>query len=319
MPEPSYAETVAAVEAARCVAVVGHVRPDADAIGSVSATVQALRQLGKQAVGLIGQPQPFAANLLTIPGAEEIRLAHRLPEADLVITVDCGSLDRTGALATEIAARARDTVVIDHHSSNAGFGRVNLIDRHAESTTTILGDLFERLGVRLDRLIAHALYAGLLTDTGSFRWGRPQMHSFAARLMETGLDVRTIATDLFDSGSVTDLRMMGRALSGVRIEEAGTHRAAVIIADHELIQDGSLPAVESLVDFLRSLEGTDLGALFKESLPGIWHVSLRSNEMDVSQIAVPLGGGGHIPAAGYTARGTADEVLAELLEELRAS
>lgn len=316
---PTYAEAVAAVEAARSVAVVGHVRPDADAIGSVCATVRALRQLGKQAVGLIGQGRPFAANLLTIPGAEEIQLTDSLPDVDLIITVDCGSLDRTGTLASEISLRPLDTMVIDHHSSNPGFGKVNLIDLEAESTTTILGRLFEHLGVTLDLPIAHALYAGLLTDTGSFRWGSPQMHTFAARLMDTGLDVRTIAVDLFDSGSVNDLRMIGRALSGVRIHEAGAHRVAVIIADHKLIQAGSLPAVESLVDFVRSLAGTDLGALFKETLPGEWHVSLRSNEMDVSLLAVALGGGGHIPAAGYTAHGNSDEVLEALLVELRTS
>ena len=84
------------------------------------------------------------------------------------------------------------------------------------------------------------------------------------------------------------------------------------------MKSGSLPAVEGLVDFVRSLDGTDLGAVFKESLPGVWHVSLRSNEMDVSRVAVALGGGGHIPAAGYTAFGTADEVLAALVGELRA-
>lgn len=316
---PSYAEAAAAIEAARSVAVVGHVRPDADAIGSVCATVGALRRLGKDAVGLIGQPRPFAENLRTIPGADEVRLADELPEVDLVITVDCGSIDRTGALAPAIAARPEDTLVIDHHSSNPGFGRVNLLDLEAESTTTILGRLFDHLGVTLDRPIAHGLYAGLLTDTGSFRWGTPHMHAFAARLMETGLDVRSIAVDLLDSGTVVDLRMMGRALSSVQVHEAGRHRVAVIVADHDLIRTGSLPAVEGLVDFVRSLEGTDLGAVFKETLPGVWHVSLRSNEMNVSLVAVALGGGGHIPAAGYTAHGTVDEVLEELLGQLRTS
>ena len=312
----SYAEAARVITAADSVAVIGHVRPDADAIGSVGATVLALRQLGKQATGLIGQADAFAENLLTIPGAGEIGLVDKLPDVDLIITVDCGSIDRTGTLAGAIAARAEDTVVIDHHSSNEGFGRINLIEIDAESTTTILGRLFDVMGVTLDQPIAHALYAGLLTDTGSFRWGSPQMHTFAARLMEAGLDVRGIAVDLLDSGSVADLRMIGRALASVEVHEAGGHHLALIIADHALIQTGSLPAVEGLVDFVRSLDGTDLGAVFKESLPGIWHVSLRSNAMDVSRIAVALGGGGHIPAAGYTFRGTAAEATNALLEEL---
>lgn len=313
----SYAEAAAAVTAARSVAVVGHVRPDADAIGSVCATVGALRQLGKEAVGLIGQTWPYAENLQTIPGAEEVQLVEELPDVDLIITVDCGSLDRTGRLAGDIAARVEDTLVVDHHASNVGFGAVNLLDFQAESTTTILGRLFEELGVELDVPIAHALYAGLLTDTGSFRWGRPEMHTYAARLMETGLDVRAIAVDLLDANSLADLRMIGRALASVEIHEAGGHRLALIVADQELVCSGSLPAVEGLVDFVRTVEGTDLGAVFKESAPDFWHVSLRSVDMDVSRLAVALGGGGHIPAAGYSAHGTADDVTDALLAELR--
>ncbi|NLP38421.1 MAG: bifunctional oligoribonuclease/PAP phosphatase NrnA, partial [Corynebacterium pollutisoli] len=299
----SYAAAAAALAAADSVAVIGHVRPDADAIGSVCATVGALRQLGKQAVGLIGQADPFAENLLTIPGAREVELVDHLPEVDLIVTVDCGSIDRAGTLAGAIAARAEDTVVIDHHSSNEGFGRVNLLDFDAESTTTVLGRLFDMMDIEFEPPIAHALYAGLLTDTGSFRWGSPAMHTFAARLMDTGLDVRAIAVDLLDSGSVADLRMIGRALASVEVHAAGEHHLALIVADRALVQSGSLPAVEGLVDFVRSLDGTDLGAVFKETVPGVWHVSLRSNEMDVSRIAVALGGGGHIPAAGYTFRG----------------
>lgn len=313
-----YSEAASLIGQAQTVAVVGHVRPDADAIGSVCATVAALRQQGRQATGHIGQPGPFAANLLSIPGADEVELAAELPEVDLIITVDCGSLDRAGALAEEIGRRADITLVVDHHSTNSGFGVVNLIDLDAESTTTILGRLFEELEIQLDERIAHCLYAGLLTDTGSFRWGSPAMHTFAARLMSTGIDVRAIAVDLLDSGSVADLRMIGQALSGVTVHEAGDHRVAVIVAPHELLSTGSLSAVEGLVDFVRSLGGTDLGAVFKETVPGVWHVSLRSNEMDVSRVAVALGGGGHIPAAGYTARGDVDEALAALLGELRS-
>lgn len=311
-----YAESAALIAPARTVAVVGHIRPDADAIGSVCATVAALRQLGKEATGFIGQPHPFADNLLSIPGADEVVLAGELPDVDLIITVDCGALDRTGALAEEIGRRAETTLVIDHHSSNAGFGAVNLIVRDAESTTTILGRLFDELEVQIDKHIAHCLYAGLLTDTGGFRWGSAAMHTFAAQLMRTGIDIREISTDLLDSGSVHDLRMIGQALSRVEVHQAGEHRVAIIVADHALLSSASISAAEGLVDFVRSLDDTDLGVVFKESAPGLWHASLRSNTVDVSHIAVAMGGGGHIPAAGYTARGNAEEVVAALLNQV---
>ncbi|RNE49376.1 DHH family phosphoesterase [Corynebacterium alimapuense] len=313
-----YRDAIELITQADSIAVVGHVRPDADAIGSVCAMVAGLKQRGKHAVGMIGQNAEFAANLLTIPGAEDIQLTTELGQVDLVITVDCGSLDRTGALATQIQEGSNAVLVIDHHSSNPGFGDVNLLDLKAESTTTIIGRLFDELEIQIGSKIAHALYAGLLTDTGSFRWGSSAMHSFAAKLMATGIDVREIAVDMLDSGSIADLQMIGQALSGVKVHHAGRHQVAVIIADNALLQRGSLAAVEGLVDAVRSLDGTDIGAVLKESHPGLWHVSLRSDLMDVSQVAVALGGGGHIPAAGYSASGTAEQVLAGLLGELQA-
>lgn len=309
-----WAEAAALIRAAETVTVVGHIRSDADALGSVSAMLLGLRQLGKQVTGVVGQPMPFPDNLLTIPAAEEIQITDILPESDLVITVDCGSIERTGLLSQQIAACRERTLVIDHHASNPGFGVVNLLVPGAESTTTVIRDLLVQLGISLDRDIAHCLYAGLVTDTGSFRWGRPRMHELAAELMRTGLDTRKIGEDLIDSSSLVDTRMMGRVLAGVDTFAAGGLNVGVLVAEYEVIRGHSDAAVESLVDFIRALSGTDVGVVFKEMAPGMWAVSLRSSVIDVSRIAVALGGGGHIPAAGYTTQGGIDEVRAELTE-----
>lgn len=304
------------IRAAESVAVVGHVRSDADAVGSVSAMLLSLRQLGKQAVGVVGQPMAFSANLLSIPAAREIELADTLPEVDLVITVDCGSIDRTGLLSREIAEKWEQTLVIDHHASNPGFGIVNLLIPGAESTTTVIRELLRELDVELDRDIAHCLYAGLVTDTGSFRWGRPAMHELAAELMRTGIDSRQIGVDLIDSTSLVDLQMIGRVLAGVETERIGALTAAVLVAERDVIAGHSDAAVESLVDFVRALEGTDAGVVFKEMAPGFWAVSLRSSVINVSRVAVALGGGGHVPAAGYTAQGSIESVRADLTAAL---
>lgn len=292
--------------------MVGHIRSDADAVGSVSAMLLALRQLGKQVTGVVGQPMPFPANLLTIPAAPEIRITDALPDSDLVITVDCGSIERTGLLAEQIATCGAKTLVIDHHASNPGFGVVNLLMPEAESTTTVIRDLLSDLAVELDRDIAHCIYAGLVTDTGSFRWGRPRMHELAAELMRTGLDTRKIGEDLIDSSSLVDTQMIGRVLAGVDTFIAGGLNVAVLVAEHEEIRGHSDAAVESLVDFVRALSGTDVGVVFKEMAPGAWAVSLRSSLINVSRMAVALGGGGHVPAAGYTTHGTIAEIRAEL-------
>lgn len=312
----TYERAAEVLAAADTVAVVAHLRPDADAIGSATALTRALRRLGKRVTAHVGQFEQVPENLRSIPGAAEVTPSEQLPaEADLIVTVDCGSLDRTGLLAAEIADRRYQVLVIDHHASNEGYGADNLIDR-AESTTTVLRRVLDLLGVELDRDIAHGLYAGLMTDTGSFRWGTPDMHTLASELMEHGLDTRQIAVDLLDSTTPRDLQMIGRVLSGVQIRRVGPHSAAILIADVEAIRGHSDAAVESLVDFVRALEGTDIGAVFKEQADGVWAVSLRSSTTDVSRLAVSLGGGGHVPAAGYTTTGPREAVVTQFLTAL---
>lgn len=312
----AYERAVDTLAGAQSVSIVTHLRPDADAVGSAAALAGALRALGKDVEVFVGQDEPVPANLLTIPGAEKIRPAGEFPDGqDLIVTVDCGSLDRTGVLAGRLAARVDDLLVIDHHASNTGFGAVNLIDR-AESTTTILRDVINLLGVELDRDLAHALYAGLMTDTGSFRWGSVRMHTLAAELVGHGIDTRAIAGELVDNTTGADLQMMGRVLSGLQIRRAGTHAAGILIADVEAISGHSDSAVEKLIDFVRSLGGTDIGVVFKEQLAGQWAVSLRSSTIDVSLVASRLGGGGHVPAAGYTTSGTREVVVTEFLDVL---
>ncbi|MEZ2188937.1 bifunctional oligoribonuclease/PAP phosphatase NrnA [Corynebacterium sp. CCM 9204] len=286
--------------------VVGHIRPDADAIGSVCATVAMLRRRGIDATGVIGQQDPVAVNLRTIPGCGDIQLVDRLPDADLVVTVDCGDLGRTGSCAAGIGGHDR-VLVIDHHSSNTGFGTVDVIEPDAESTTAILYRWFTVAGHDIDRDMAHALYAGLVTDTGSFRWGGPGMHLMAARLMECGIDTRAIAVDLMDATTPDDLRIIGRVLTGVETHPDGPGMT-VLTADHSTITETNPATIESLTDFVRAT-GQGIGVLLKENHPGIWSISLRSTDYNVAAVAGVLGGGGHLLAAGATVPGSRATVL----------
>ena len=309
MADPFFtaAEELIDPETVSTAVVVGHIRPDADAIGSVCATVAMLRRRGISASGVIGQTEPFAANLYTIPGCGDIRLVDRLPVADLVVTVDCGDLGRTGTCVEDIR-RHRRVLVVDHHSSNSGFGTVDLIDPTAESTTAILHRWFTGSGDRIDREMAHALYAGLVTDTGSFRWGGPGMHLMAADLMGRGVDTRAIAVDLMDATTPDSLKIIGRVLAGVETHPDGPGMT-VLTADHGTISRTNPETIESLTEFIRAT-GQGVGVLLKENHPDVWSVSLRSTDHNVASVATSLGGGGHLLAAGATVRGTRDAVLA---------
>lgn len=297
------------------VSVVAHIKPDADAIGSACALAFGLRKLGVDVQVFIGQPLPHSANMRTIPGVDEILYDEPLPADGLVVTVDCASADRTGALMPAILRDPSRVIVVDHHNTNPGFGGLNVIVE-SESTTLMVRELLGYLGVDLDPDIAYGLYAGLVTDTGSFRWGTPRMHEFAAELMQYGLDTQQIALDLMDTMGPTDLQLMGAVLAKTQIVPTKGLSVAVLTIPAGIHSRMSQIAVEAIIDYARALEGTDVGVVLKEQAPGFWAVSLRSTLVDVSAVAQKLGGGGHWAAAGYSAAGSRDEVIRELIDAI---
>ena len=301
------------VRAAEKISVVAHIKPDADAIGSACALAFGLEKLGKDVQVYIGQPLPHSANMRTIPSVDRILYGAPLPDDGLVVTVDCASADRTGSLMPAILEDPSRVIVIDHHNTNPGFGGMNLIVE-SESTTVMVRELLGCLGVELDPDIAYCLYAGLVTDTGSFRWGTPRMHVFAAELMEYGLNTRQIALDLMDTMGPVDLQLMGEVLAKTQIVPTKGLSVAVLTIPVGIHSRMSQTAVESIIDYSRSLEGTDVGVVLKEQAPKQWAMSLRSVVVDVSAVAQQMGGGGHWAAAGYSASGSRNEVIRKLLD-----
>lgn len=301
------------VRAAEKISVVAHIKPDADAIGSACALAFGLEKLGKDVQVYIGQPLPHSANMRTIPGVDRIHYGAPLPDDGLVVTVDCASADRTGSLMPAIMEDPSRVIVIDHHNTNPGFGGMNLIVE-SESTTVMVRELLGCLDAELDPDIAYCLYAGLVTDTGSFRWGTPRMHVFAAELMEYGLNTRQIALDLMDTMGPVDMQLMGEVLAKTQIVPTKGLSVAVLTIPVGIHSRMSQTAVESIIDYSRSLEGTDVGVVLKEQAPKHWAMSLRSVVVDVSAVAQQLGGGGHWAAAGYSATGTRNEVIRKLLD-----
>lgn len=313
--EAEFAEIARAIKNASKVAVLAHIKPDADAIGSACALVRGLQQIGIGARAYIGQPFPHADNLRSIPGVDEVCYAEPLPDEGLIVTVDCASVDRTGCYQTELAAQQERVIVLDHHRSNHGFGAQNLII-DSESTTTIIRELFTYLGVELDAELAYCLYSGLVTDTGNFRWGSPRMHALAGELLEFGLNPRNISLELSDEMTADDLRLMGAALASLESIEVDDLTVSFMHIDEAALRTMSQTAVEAVIDYARVLVGSDVGVVLKQFHQDRWGISLRSTKVDVSVAASALGGGGHRPAAGYSARGSKQQVQKQLVDAL---
>ena len=216
--ETDPAGAVALLEAASTVTVLCHVDPDADALGSALALGEVLRRKGAVVQVAFAAPECTPESLRSLPGAELLADAADVArEVDLLVTVDCGTVGRLGALRDRLGG-AGEVLVIDHHFSNSRFGTVNLVDDAAESTTVVVCAVLDAWGVPLDRPLAHCLYAGLVTDTGSFRRAGAGTHELAARLISTGIDPVGINRTLIDTHPFGWLGMLAAVLGGAELE-----------------------------------------------------------------------------------------------------
>ncbi|MEU4340435.1 bifunctional oligoribonuclease/PAP phosphatase NrnA [Nocardia sp. NPDC023852] len=319
---------VLALDAARSVTVVCHVQPDADTIGSGLALALVLHRRGIPVWVSFAEPAELPMSMTSLPGVRHLVAPADVPAAvDLLVAVDCGSRGRLGALADRLPGAAT-TLVIDHHRSNTRFGAINVVDPGAESTTSVVARLLDAWRVPIDPDVAHCLYAGLVTDTGSFRWVRPGTHELAERLLATGIDGADIARTLLDTHPFGWLRMLSRVLGTAQLAPDALGGVGLVYAfvRRDDVDGVRSEEVESVIDIVRTTAEAGIAAVFKESrtVPDRWTVSLRSRDsgrstgdgIDLAEVATALGGGGHRFAAGYTAYGAPDDLVGALLAAL---
>jgi len=311
-------DVVGAVEllsGAATVAVVAHVHPDADTIGAGLALALVLDRCGKDVEVGFGAPPSLPESLASLPGCHLLVSPEDMRrDVDLVVTVDIPCAERLGPLS-DLADGSRPLLVIDHHASNDMFGTANFVEVSADSTTMMVAEILDTWGQRIDPDVAHCIYAGLTTDTGSFRWASASALRLAARLVEMGVDNAAISRTLMDSHPFGWLPLLSRVLGSVQLlPDAVRGRGLVyaVVENREWVS--SRPEeVESIVDIVRTTQEAEVAAVFKEVRPQEWSVSMRAKaDMDLASVASTFGGGGHRLAAGYSTTGPIGDVVASL-------
>lgn len=310
-------KAVAALAGRAEVVLACHVNPDADAVGSMLALALALRSRGVRVRPSFSAPFVLSDSLAGLPGVDLLVDPGTLPDRpELLVTLDTGSADRLGSLAP-LAGSAAEVLVVDHHASNTRFGTLHLLDPAAAATAVLVEELVRRLGVPLDADIAACLYAGLVTDTGSFKFSATtaETHELAARLLRTGIRHDLIVRRLLDTHPAGWLGMVGAALARARVEPAALGGLGLVWTDTrlaELAAAGLGPdQAESVIDLVRTAEEAEVALVCKEAPAGGWTVSMRSKgRVDVSAAAVSLGGGGHRFAAGFSSGKDLDTTIA---------
>ncbi len=293
------------LRAAQRVLIGTHQHPDGDALGSTLALMHALRLQGKEVTAYIPDEAPDFFRFL--PGISELTTVKPdVKRFDVVVLLDYTQLYRTN-LEAEVKAHP-NTICLDHHYDNLKEARINVIVPEAAATAQILFDFFEATDVPITKDMATCLLTGIFTDTGSFMHDSttPEILEMAAKLMGKGARLSHIAHETYQRKGLPSLRIWGRALSRIILNEATG--AAVAVITYEDLQEchATLDDLSGVVNMLNALPDTKYAMLITEFEPGQIKGSLRSEphkQTDVSLLAKKLGGGGHKLAAGFEVRG----------------
>lgn len=318
---PDWQGAVAAIRQANSVLLIAHVTPDADALGSAIAIGLACESLGKDVQISVGEPGfkvPESLNFL--PGSHLVLPPESLQVSDLVIVCDTASVERIGILGDAVT-QADFSIVIDHHPSFTGFGKIHIIDPKSPATAALALELIDRLEVKLTKDIATAIYAGLATDTGSFKFHSTTAETLrmGARLFEAGIDHTNLARKLFDDEPFEALVMLGEALQRAKLEPQAVNGMGLAYTSISIEQRHGLDelGMERVIETIRRSAEAEVAAVFKQADNGNWKVSLRSKTtVDVGAVATAQGGGGHFYAAGYTGNSDLAQAISELVTQL---
>ncbi|QJD83331.1 DHH family phosphoesterase [Cohnella herbarum] len=300
--------------------IVSHVQPDGDAISSTVATGWLLEKLGKKFTMLNEGPVPSRLQFLW--KSSEIRTLDgdgNPPDPDRkyrnVICVDCADYARVGQTNQWFDPDA-ELLNIDHHPTNDGYGRVNLMKFHAAATAEILFELIDELELRMDTDVATAIYTGLLTDTGGFRYSNtsPLVMAMASRLLEAGVNGPDLAEHLLERMTAGQLRITQRGLSRLTFSD-DQQIAWLWVNSEDLEESGATNEdLEGLVNYPRNVEGVEVGMLFKQNGQSSVKVSMRSaGRVNVAAVAQHFGGGGHVRAAGCRLTDPLPEVISQVV------
>ena len=306
------------VKGAKTIGISGHIRPDGDCVGAVMGLYLYLKKLCRDAEIQVLLEKP-ADIFNCIQGIEEIN-SDFIPVTDrfdVFIALDCEK-SRLGA-AEDFFDRAKKTINIDHHISNAsGCGDVNYVVPSASSASELVYDVMEEKAA-IDEEIAKALYIGIIHDTGVFQYSNtaPGTLEIAAKLIAYGFDFPKLIDSTFYEKTYAQNRIMGQVLTKSVLYLEG--RCIVGLADKAMMEEYRVTSkdLDGIVSQLRNTKGVECALFLYELNEKEYKASLRaSGDADMVKVAAAFGGGGHVKAAGVTMYGEAQEIIDKLVAEI---
>jgi phosphoesterase RecJ-like protein len=305
------------IKEAQTIVILTHETPDGDAVGSSLAVKIALRQLGKEADVIIPE---YSRCFGFLPEAENIKVESKIKNYDLAIAVDCADLKRLVG-EKEYFETAKSTINIDHHSSNTMYADLNFVNPVSPANCEVLAGMVLYFGLEISKELGTCLVTGIITDTGGFRYSgvTAETFEFTADLLRKGVKISNIYKRVLDTKTKANFELTKLVENRMEFLEDGKVTFTYMNLEDEKAVNAETGDHEGLVEIGRAIEGVEVSAFIREKEgQGGYKVSLRSNEyLNVSDVAMRFGGGGHPKAAGCFITGTVEEVKEKLLAEIK--
>lgn len=300
------------------IVIFPHILMDGDALGSSVALCVGLRKKGKEACIAIEDKIPDYLTFLDKGYC--IGDFEKIDTPDVSVCVDCGDYSRFRK-RKKLFDCGKTKVCIDHHPTSEGIGDFNYIDGGAAATGEIIFDLLKEMNVVIDGEISNAIFAAITTDTGNFQYSNTtrRSHEIVSELYDFGLDAYSVSVNLYESESINKIKL--HALVMKKAEMFAEGKGIIVSITQEMLEESNalMEDTEGIVSTMRSIKGVEMAIVLKEAEKENIKVSMRSKgDINVADISVKYGGGGHAKAAGCTLRqsiGTAKEEILKAAEE----
>ena len=305
------------IKKAEKIVVLTHESPDGDAVSSSLSVMHAISKLGKESDVIIPE---FPKEFTFLPGAEKIKKESKVNQYDLAISVDCSDLKRLVG-SNEYFETAKKTIQIDHHSVNAMFAELNYVDPVAPACCQILIGMFEYFGIEIDKEIGTCILTGIITDTGGFQYSgvTPETFEFAAEILRKGVNISKICQQVLRNKTKANCELTKLLYNRMEFFENGKIAISYVTLEDMEKTHAEIGDDNGLVEIERDIEGVEVAVLLKEKEGANgYKASLRSKEeVNVSNVCLLLGGGGHQRAAGCFISGTLEQAKTKILGAIK--
>lgn len=308
-----YPKIINKIKESQKIAILSHIMPDGDNIGSSLALYTALERAGKQVAYILDDEIPRTYRFLK--NSDKTQRPGTEGDFDLVIALDCGDVERLGSAKRYLEGRF--VINIDHHISNTAFGDYNMVDSNASATGEIIYQIIRILGIPMDKDISECLYTAIVTDTGQFQYSNTTSvtHQIAGDLINNGVSAPEMYEKLYQNNPIEKIYLMKEALDSLEFYNNGSI-SCITLTKKQIEASGAKDSdSEGIINLAREIENVEVAIFFRELGDDGVKVGFRSKKViDVCEIAKQFGGGGHVRASGCTVKGPIGEVKEKVVQ-----